>query len=252
MGVGATLGDGRHEVSPEQRLGSLFSLLQLSDSAFPSGRFTLSYGLEALVQHGVLGTPSCPSVLDDLLTGQVLHAVAPSDGVALACAHRAVTSRGALDMAEVARVDERLTAAKLAREGRDASTRTGRALLDTAVATFEAAPLRQYAAAVRAGSVPGNHAVVLGLLSALVGVPRTDAVAGELFAFCASWVAAAVRLAVTDHRTAQALLHRARGVAVRAAPVAAEQGIEHIWSCTPQLDAMAMRHEEAELRLFAS
>jgi urease accessory protein len=251
MGVGVPYED-RGRLRPGQRIGALFSLLQLSDSAFPSGRFTLSYGLEALVQAGILGTPTCPSVLDELLSAQVRFAVAPSDGVALACAHRAVRPSGAVDTAAVARVDERLTATKLGREGREASTRTGRALLDVAVVAFEAAPLRQYATAVRAGSMPGNHAVVVGLLSALLDVPRADAVTGELFAFCASWVAAAVRLAVADHRTAQALLHHARSIVANAAARAAEEGFGHIWSCTPHLDAMGMRHEEAVLRLFAS
>ena len=81
--------------------------------------------------------------------------------------------------------------------------RTGRALLSTATAAFGGAAMLDYAERVGEGRAPGNHAVVLGLLSARLGVPRLEAVVGELYAFSASWVAAAVRLAVTDHRTAQ-------------------------------------------------
>jgi urease accessory protein len=71
-------------------LRSLLSLLQLSDSAFPSGRYTLSYGLEALVQSGYLTVPGEHSTLIRLLGDTIRFGAAPSDGLALACAHRAV------------------------------------------------------------------------------------------------------------------------------------------------------------------
>jgi urease accessory protein len=93
---------------------------------------------------------------------------------------------------------------------------------------------------------------VLGVLSASLGVPRLEAVAGELFAFAASWIAAAVRLAVTDHGTAQAVVHDVRADLAAAARHAADKDVSDITSCTPLLDVMAMRHEETELRLFAS
>jgi len=232
-------------------LASLVSLLQLSDSAFPSGRYTLSYGLEALVQSGHLALPSERSALSRLLSDSIRFGAAPSDGLALVCAHRAVGGVGA-DLELLTRVDARLTAVKLPREVREASARTGRALLATATAAIGGAALHDYAERVRAGASPGNHAVVLGLLSASVGVPCLDAVVGELYAFCSGWVGAAVRLGLIDHRGAQALLHRARPVIAAAALDVADRDASQISSCTPFLDVMTMRHEEAELRLFAT
>jgi urease accessory protein UreF len=41
-------------------LVSYLSALQLGDSAFPSGRYTLSYGLEAVAQSGQLTTKDHP------------------------------------------------------------------------------------------------------------------------------------------------------------------------------------------------
>lgn len=231
----------------EQALAGFLSALQLSDSAFPCGRYTLSYGLESFAQSGQLGSPVRPSTLARLLADSIRFGVAPSDGVALACAHRAL---GDVDLAT--RADERLTAVKIAREVRESSARTGRALLDTATAVFAASPAAQFAQRVREGRSPGNHAVVFGVLSAALGVPRAEAVAAELFAFSAAWVAAAVRLGLTDHRTAQALLDRVRAVTTEAAIEAADGEVAQIFSCTPLPDVMAMRHEEAALRLFAS
>jgi urease accessory protein len=122
----------------------------------------------------------------------------------------------------------------------------------TATAAFEATALREYAARVEAGSSPGNHAVVLGVLGASLGVPRLEAVAGELFAFSAGWGGAAVRLGLIDHRAAQRLLHRVRPVSVAAALRAVDRDVRHISSSGPLPDVMSMRHEQAELRLFAT
>ncbi|MET9275950.1 urease accessory UreF family protein [Kribbella sp. NPDC003557] len=235
-----------------EELAGFLSVLQLSDSASPSGRYTLSYGLETMAQSGRLATPSDPATLSALLRDQVRLAVGPSEGVALACGHRATTGPDSLDLELVTRADQRLTAVKLSREARETSSRTGRALLRAAIPVFGAGALTTFASEIASRRSPGNHAVVLGVLSACLGVPRLQSVAGELFAFAAGWVAAAVRLAVTDHRTAQAVLYDVRDDLAAAANSAADNDIPDISSCAPLLDVMAMQHEETELRLFAS
>jgi urease accessory protein len=232
-------------------LDKVVSLLQLSDSAFPTGRYAHSYGLEAFLQHGLLGVPSPPSTLCDLLSDTIQFAVAPSDGVALACAHRAVTPKGEADLVSVTETDLRLTAVKLPREMRQASTSTGRALIRAAKALVGSG-LSDYEQLIDGGHVPGNHAVVLGLVSACVGVRIAQAVAGELYAFSASWVAAATRLGLTDHLTAQALLHRTNPVVATCAITTAAREVDDISSCAPFVDLMSMRHEQADIRLFAS
>jgi urease accessory protein len=234
------------------RLASHLSLLQFTDSAFPSGRYTLSHGLEAFAQSGQPHSPGWRSTVEELLSDSLRFAIAPSDGVALACAHRAVSPDDHVDLDGVTSADKRLTAVKLAREAREASTRTGRALLGTAIAALGATAMLDYAELVDKGRSPGNHAVVLGVLSAWFGVPRLEAVAGEMYAFSASWVAAAVRLALIDHRTAQSVVWRVRPVIAEAAITALNRDVAQISSCAPLIDVMSMQHEHAELRLFAS
>ncbi|HWX08976.1 MAG TPA: urease accessory UreF family protein [Gaiellaceae bacterium] len=230
---------------------ALFSVLQLSDSGFPTGRYTLSHGLEAFAYEGLLETPCAPDALAELLRDCIRFGVGRSDGVALACAHRAVDAEGGIDAERVVRIDRRLSAVKLAREGREASTRTGRALLAAAPAVA-GVRMSGYVDLVDRGEAPGNHAVVVGLLSALLEVPRYEAVAGELFAYSTGWVAAAVRLGLTDHLTAQSVLRRVHPVLAEAARRAVVGEVDDIAGCTPLPDLMSMRHEQAELRLFAS
>ena len=230
---------------------ALLAVLQLSDSAFPSGRYTLSHGLETFAHEGLLETPCAPDTLAALLGDYIRFGVAPSDGIALACAHRTVGADGDVDTERLVHIDRRLSAVKLAREGREASARTGRALLAAAPAVA-GVRMQGYLDLLEIGHAPGNHAVVLGLLSALLGIPPLGAVTGELSAFSTGWVAAAVRLGLTDHLSAQSVLRRVHPVLLKAAERAVAGDVDDISSCTPLPDLMSMRHEHAELRMFSS
>jgi urease accessory protein len=230
---------------------TLLAVFQLNDSSLPTGRYTLSHGLEAYVDEGLLSTPSAPDVLAALLRDCIRFGVATSDGVALACAHGCIGRDGGMHLGRVVAADQRLSAVKLPRELREASSKTGRALL-AAAPMAAGVDLSGYAQLVEGEETPGNHAIVLGLLAALIGVPRFVAVAGELSAFCTGWVAAAVRLGLTDHLTAQLVLRHVRPAVSTAAKRAELGSVADISSSTPLLDVMAMRHEQAELRLFST
>ena len=233
-------------------LHGYLSALQLADSAFPSGRYTLSYGLEAVAESGRVRGRDASETLTTLLGDSLRSAVGPSDGVALACAHRAVGPGGTVDWEVVSRADRRLTAVKLVRETREASIRTGRALLSTAGAATAHPAILTLAQRVHDARSPGNHAVALGLVSAVLGVPRLTAVAGELFSYSSGWASAAVRLGLIDHRGAQRLLHRVRPVTAAVAQIAVDRGVEDIAGCAPFLDVMSMRHEQTDVRLFST
>jgi urease accessory protein len=223
----------------------LLGSLQLLDSFFPSGLYTLSYGLEAFVAEGAV----TPNTLAALLTDYLRYGVGPADGVALTGAHR---GHRAGDLGPAAAADRRLTAVKLAREARETATRTGRQLVSLTSQLFADALLADYAARVKRGDVPGNHAVILGLALASQGTGRIEAVAGELFAFCAGFVGAAVRLALIDHRQAQHLLHEIKPVIAEVARAMADKDVREIGGCLPLADIMAAHHERAEIRLFMS
>ncbi|OMC39063.1 hypothetical protein A5740_02355 [Mycobacterium sp. GA-1841] len=225
------------------------SALQLADASFPSGRYTLSHGLESLVQHGVITRSTDIGTLGGFLADQLRHGFAPSDGIALAYAHRAAADG---HEALAIEADRRLTAVKLTREARDASTRTGRQLLATASGVFGGAATARHRAAVAATTAPGNAAVVMGLLLAELGVPLIHAAATELYAFMAGWLNAAVRLDIADHRVAQAILHGSRSLLRETSQRVVDAELDELSSCVPLIDVMNMRHEQASLRLFST
>ncbi|MYU20895.1 urease accessory UreF family protein [Streptomyces sp. SID8352] len=226
-------------------VGRLLTALQLTDSAFPSGFYTLSHGLEGFTQQGAVDRDTLPALLHDVLR----HGVGPSDATALALAHRAASAR---DWETVAAVDRRLHATKLNRESRQAAIRTGRQLLDLAAEVFGGPGIVRYHRTVAERRAPGTQAVAAGVVHAASGVPVRQAVAADLFAFCASFAGAALRLRLTDHRLAQVLLRGAAPVIERATREALARDLDDLGATTFAVDVMSARHERAEARLFAS
>ncbi|GHH62695.1 hypothetical protein GCM10017673_02350 [Streptosporangium violaceochromogenes] len=227
-------------------LASLLAQLQVTDSAFPGGLYTLSHGLEGYVQARAVGEAELSGLLADLLR----HSTGPGDATALVLAHRAVTEG---DWEALTAADRRLHAIKLNGAQRAAATRTGRQVLDTAARVFGGPRITELAALVREGLTPCNHAVVVGAVHAALGVPERHAAAGDLFAFAASWTGAAVRLGRVDFRRAQAILYGAHPEIARAVEVAlAARGPGDIRTATPLADIFAAAHERAPARLFTT
>ncbi len=226
-------------------LDALLVCLQLTDSAFPSGFYTLSHGLEGYAQAGAVTPDTLPELLADLLR----HGVGPSDATALALAHRAASAG---DRERLVEIDRRLLATKLNRELRLAATRTGRQLLDIAGESIGGEALERYAEMVAGRRAPGCQAVVAGVVHAAAGVPVEQAVTGDVFAFCSSFVGAALRLRLTDHRRAQVVLRATAPVIREVVAAALEREPADLGGCVPVADVMSGRHERAEARLFMS
>jgi len=218
---------------------------QLADSAFPSGSYTLSHGLEGYAQDRAIAAAELPGLLDDLL----LHAIGPADATALALAHQGASAD---DWELVRSADERLHASKLTREPRQASLRVGRQLLDLCGEVFPSPPLARLAGLVAAGETPGTQPVVVAVVSAGAGVDCGRAVTTNLFAFCTSFAGAALRLRLADHRSAQTLIRGAAPAIEQASDAALRRRLDDIGGCAPLADVMSARHELAEAKLFAS
>ncbi|WP_404870335.1 urease accessory protein UreF [Kitasatospora griseola] len=235
--------------APEQALSeglsALLVSLQLADSAFPSGFYTLSHSLEGYAQAGAVTPDTLPALLADLLR----HGVGPGDATALALAHRACTEG---ELTDAVRVDRRLYAGRLSREMRQAATRTGRQLLDLSAEVFDHPAIPAYLRLVKDRRAPGCQAVAAGIVYAAAGVPAAQAVASDLFAFSASFAGAALRLRLTDHRKAQVLLRGAAPVIEETVRAALAREPADLGSTAFAADIMSGRHERAEARLFAS
>jgi urease accessory protein len=222
-------------------LTGLLTILQHADSAFPSGSFAFSNGIEGLA---ALNAPLDRSGLHRVVATVLRHRWATSDRVAVALAHRAGGDHGA-----VAAVDCGVEAATLAEPLRSGSKRNGKALLAAHVrlATPGAAELR---ARIESGEAVGHLPVVQGFVWRARGMSEADAVAISGYTTASGLIAAAVRLGHIGAVEAQAVLADVLPtIAEISRPVPADAAIE---SFTPWVDMAAARHARAHLRLFAS
>jgi urease accessory protein len=225
------------------RAEALLSALQLGDSLFPSGGFTLSHGLETLAERGLVvdgGT------LEAWIAGSVRWQVATADGVAAAAAWNAGD-----DLGQVAEIDRYLLATKLAREPREASARTGRQLLAT-LSTIADGTVSQYRREVVAGRAPGLQPVVIGLAGRQLGLDRRATVLLLLHLHVAGCLGAALRLVDVDDVEAQRIRHALTPTLAAAADEALSVPWREMYACAVQTELMTMIHEHATIRLFAT
>lgn len=227
---------------------ALLALLQLADSAFPSGAYTLSGGLETLVEEGLVRSP------DDVagcIRSVLLGRAARGDLAALVAAHRSA-SESPPDIESIVAIDRRLEATKLAAEERTGARRVGRRIViegDRLIASRAVVALR---AAIDAGETPGTAAVAFGVVAAGMAIPEREATLAAAHATTLAMLGVAVRLGLIGHGDQQRLLRDARDVIVRAVDIALATDWRTMRPFAPGLDIAMARHEVASGRMFAS
>ncbi len=227
---------------------SLLAMLQLADTAFPSGAYTLSGGLETLIDEGIVrdaaGMAGCVRAL-------LLGRLARGDLTAFIAAHRAASERPA-DVATIVAIDRRLEASKLAAEERQGSRRVGRRIATEALRLVPSPALVAFLDAIDDGSTPGAAAVAHGVAAAALEIPERQAALAATHAQALGLLGVGVRLGTIGHGDQQRLLRDAREVIARAVDVAQATDWRALTPFAPGLDVAMARHETALGRLFAS
>jgi urease accessory protein len=217
-------------------------MLQISDTAFPTGSFSHSMGLEAFAEAGELESA------EDLqfLVGLHLNSLATSDCVALRASYGA-------KIEELSRIDWLLSATKLTRELRAASSSTGkRFLLSVAALGLKDVRLDEFIAGVRAGETPGNLAVGYGVAAPVLGLDLEEVLLAYLYASAASLVAAGQKLIPLGGSAAQRVLFDLQEKIVWAAEKSREVVPEGMYAFSPTIDVRSMLHERQRVRLYIS
>lgn len=220
----------------------LLRLLQLSDTAFPTGAFSHSLGLEASLEAGELRSA------EDLerLVGLHLSAMSTSDCVALRASYDA-------PLEEIFYADRLLSATKFTRELRAASASTGRRFVASVRALgIEDARLDAFAEAARSGASPGNLAVGHGVAAPALGLGLEEAVLAYLYSATASLVAAGQKLVPLGGGAAQRSLFELSAGLPRYAEGSRRLSVEEMYAFSPTLDVYSMLHERQRTRLYIS
>lgn len=221
------------------------TLIQLADSFFPSGTYTLSHGLETLVQQQQIQQPEdIISFLQILLQNKI----ATCDLVALIHAHRASVVG---DLEQIVRIDRLLSAQTLIEVTRKTQQQSGRALLMVARSTWQDR-LEDLACKRASKQFYCLHPVVFGVVGNIADLTVTDTAIAFLHGFVTGILGAAIRLGILGHLQAQQILLQLAADIERAYSIASLMSLEQMWSCTPTIDIAQIEHSQLTRRLFAN
>ncbi len=221
-------------------------LLQAGDSYYPTGSYAHSYGLEGLVQEGVVRDRD---TLREFVFVSVIPGLVHGD---LALAAHGWRALGISDWAQIAELARLSSAIKAPRELRTASENIGRQRAEL-LANLRSAPLAiEYVRRAAEEGWPHSSALSAALEGRVFGAPLAGVLSGVFYANLASIVAAAMKILRVGQNAAQALLVEALATAPEHLAVAETIAIEDIGWFNPWLDIAASRHESADARLFIS
>jgi urease accessory protein len=224
----------------------LLSLLHFSDSAFPTGGYAHSFGLETYCQAGLVRGRED---LERFLVAQIEGSAGPCDATAAVGALRAAVRE---DLQACREIDATLEAMKPVKEFREGSRQMGRQTLRVAAALTGEARLVRYAADVDKGLAPGHHAVAYGLAASALGWEAEWAATAYLYSTTALLVGAALRLLSMGQLEGQRVLWGLHPVIERVAREAAAREARDLWSFAPGIEIAGIRHASLEMRLFRS
>ena len=224
----------------------LLSFLHFADSAFPTGGFAHSFGLETYCQEGLVRGRED---LVRFLVAQIEGSSGPCDATAAVGALKAAARE---DLPACREIDATLEAMKPVKEFREGSRQMGRQTLRVAAALTGEARLARYAADVDKGLAPGHHAVAYGLAASALGWEPEWAATAYLYSTTALLVGAALRLLSMGQMEGQRVLWGLHPVIERVAREAAARDAGDLWSFAPGIEIAGIRHASLEMRLFRS
>ncbi|MCY0905957.1 urease accessory protein UreF [Arthrobacter sp. H14-L1] len=224
----------------------LLPLLQLCDSALPTGAFSHSFGLEAYLARGVVHDETTFAAWLRQFIGQQL---VYSDGLAIRLTIEAMERTG---LAEVLNLDRRVTAQALPLQMRGAGIKIGLRMLEIGGELFPTPDLDAYRAHIQAGRCAGHTAIALALTAHGLRIPLAQMLTAYFFSTATTLTQNAVRAIPLGQRAGQRVLRLIHDDVTAAVATVMTLDEEDLGAVAPGLEIAQMRHEYQLARMFMS
>ena len=223
---------------------SSLSVMQLSDSFFPAGLYTMSNGLEAMHRQKMIASPTD---VQNLIEMYYVQQVGPADCVALANAYDFAATQ---NLDEIIQIDDMIYKTKLVREQREASARSGKQLIKCVLSLVDDSFATQYHEKILQSKTPGTYPVAFSIAAKLFGITKHDACLMLFYGFTTSMVGAALRLGIIQHIQSQQIINSLKPVISDQVRKYISKSPDQIWQFLPQADILQMYHEKMEAKMF--
>lgn len=211
---------------------------QVVDSAFPTGTFAHSWGLEAAWQHGEIDGPTALRAFVEASVRQAGHAVLP------------LVNEAYDDLAALEALDALADAFLINAVANRASRIQGRTLASTAAEVW---PLPATGALrARIESTRAHVAPVSGAVCRTIGMARGATQRLMLFATARGVLSAAVRLGIVGSYEGQRMLHACAPSMERVATECGDLRSGDLAQTAPLIDILQAGHDRLYSRLFQS
>lgn len=224
----------------------LLALIQLSDSALPTGSFSHSFGLESYLERGLVDDAEG---FAQWLRGY-LRQMAFVDALAVRLTAEAAHDG---DDARVVRTDRLLHASAIPRQVRDAGTAMGLRMNRIAAVAFpRAAAAGRYRDAVEAGTCHGHPALVFALVAHDAGLDARTSTTAYLMQLATALTQNATRAIPLGQDAGQRVLTEARETIPDIVDMVFTFDEHDLGASAPGLEIARMLHETQRARMFMS
>ncbi len=227
-----------------------FQIMQLSDSFFPSGMFSMSGGLESLFKHNIVTNGD---QIREFIIEQIEFQLIPCDCSVLSITMNAVKNN---ELSQIMSIDNKFYSMKLTKDIRNSLVRSGKQVFNCLMYIVNDSNqkkhfLKQFKSKIEKNETPCTYPVAMGIYSQCLDISLQSAMKILLYSFCSSVISAAIRLGIIQHLDAQKIL------GLLAEPVnnfvlnkIKEKITTDIWQLTPMTEIHQMYHEHNDSRMF--
>ncbi|MHC5226570.1 urease accessory protein UreF [Ignatzschineria sp. LJL83] len=221
-------------------------LVQIHDTAFPTGSFAHSFGMETYIQNGTLRDEED---LKKFLAMYIRHNLASGDGILIKEAYCLAKEQ---DNKALIHLENICHGIKLSPETRTASARIGRQFLHTVYQLTDNELITQWYEKLKNQEIKGHYAIAYGIYTAVLGADLKTAIEMFFYSSITALVQNAVRAVplgqMSGVKTVFALLPLIRETVNRVMTL----DLDDLDNNSIALEIASMKHEFLHSRLFMS
>lgn len=222
----------------------LTMLIQLTGGTFPSGGFSQSFGLETYVANGLVNNGE---TFTEFAGVYIDNVIMKCEGPIACEAYRLAKE---WDREKLLDLETLSNAVKLTKESREASLRTGKAVLRIMADVVEDKRLAELR--TMSGRKGMTYPVVYGTICSLLDIDLEDSIEAFIYNTVNTLVQSGIKLIPLGNTEAQKIVFELHEYIRNAVESVMDRDVKDISNFCPALDIAGIIHEDLRVRLYMS